>query len=156
MKAFSLLAILVLACLQVSFFDHLRVFNVKPDLLLCGVVTAAMYLGPVYGVACGILAGLFIDLFSPASLGMRTVVYFLWSLALYRLSRKISVDDALYFAFLVFLVSLIDGIVVKIIFLYSGKVIPLGVFFKIIILGSLFTAMVSPLFFRAARFLNRT
>ena len=147
-----LLAVVILGMLQVTLLDHFRIFGIKPDLLLIALVMASIDFGPGWALGISMSAGMCKDIFSAGPFGINTILFPLWGLVIVKLSKKISIDSILIFSAAVLAVSVLNSIVTRFLFLYSGKFIPLGIFLRILFLESAYTGLVSALFFRLRRF----
>lgn len=58
------LILLIAILLHIGALNNLKIFGVKPDILLVSVVFFALYLGPGAGLESGIAAGLLKDIFA--------------------------------------------------------------------------------------------
>jgi rod shape-determining protein MreD len=143
-----LVVILILYILQITLLDFFRVFNVKPDLLLIAVVFASLIFDLRWALPFGVLSGVFKDTFSATTFGTNTLLFSLWSFLIFRLAKKISIDDDFRSAILIFIVSILHNIIIGLLFIYSGNALPLGIFLRIICISSIYTALVLPLIFR--------
>jgi rod shape-determining protein MreD len=146
--------IILLGFLQVSILDTFRVWNVKPDLLLIGMAVSGVYLSGGWALSLGILAGLWKDVFSTGPFGVNTLLFSLWSLALIKLARKISIDNYIIFAGTIAVIVALDAILLRLVFLYFGKVVSLGIFLRILVLETIYTAAVSAPLFKLAELIN--
>ncbi len=146
--------IILLGFFQVSVLDVFRVWNVRPDLLLIGMAASGVYLPPAWALSLGILAGLWKDVFSAGPFGVNTLLFSLWSLALMKLTRKISIDNYIIFAGTIAVIVALDALLVRLVFLYFGKVVSLGIFLRILVLETIYTAAVSVPLFKLAELIN--
>lgn len=146
--------ICIIGLLQFTLLDHARVFCIKPDLLLAGMVLVSLYLKKWWGVSLSIFAGALKDIFSINALGINSALFFLWSLLLVKLSRKISIDNGFVFMATISIITALNSIIMRLIFLYLGKPISPGIFARIMILESVYTGLVSLLYFRAVKWLE--
>lgn len=69
------LVIVSLVVLQTSVFNHLRVFDAVPDLLLVATVAIAYEEGTAVGALFGFIAGLAIDLFLVTPFGLSALAF---------------------------------------------------------------------------------
>jgi rod shape-determining protein MreD len=150
-KSAALLIVIILAILQVTILNHLRIFSVKPDLLLIAVVLTALSLELKQALFFSILAGIFKDIFSINAFGVNTVLFPIWSFLIIKLSKEVSIEDNPAFAVLVFITVVFNDIAARLINLTLGNFIPLGIFLRVAFLESLYTALVSSLAFRFIR-----
>jgi len=143
------LAIATLSILQVTLLDYLKVFGVKPDLLLICVVIASVSLELKWVLFFAIFSGFLKDIFAPGAFGINILMLPLWGFLTRQLSKKISIDNDSRRMVLIFVIVIFNDIASRMIFLFLGNPsISLGIFLRIIILESLYTALVSPLVFR--------
>lgn len=148
-KRFFLLIIVILALLQVTILNYFKIFGVKPDLLLISAVVAGLFSSDLkwvlfLSVFCGILK----DALATNAFGINTLLFPLWSFLMMKLSKKISIDNNFIPAVLIFIIRVFDYIIARLIFLFFGSTIPIGIFLRIVFLESLYTALVSPLLFK--------
>jgi rod shape-determining protein MreD len=148
-KILFFLLIVILGILQLAVLDCFKVFNLKPDLLLIAAVIAGLSLNLRWALASGIFAGLLKDIFGVSGFGLNALLFCLWVLLIARLAREVSLDNIFMRMALVLVISLIHNTASGIIFTYAGNFIPLGIFLRIVCLGSLYTALVSLLLFKA-------
>ncbi len=150
-KLLFLFVIIACALLETTVLNSFRVFNTKPDLLLTLVVIVSLGFELRWAIFFSIFAGLLKDSFSISSFGINTILFGLWSFILVRLSRKISVETDLMRVIVLSIVLVLNSVVLKIIFFYSGKFIPFGIFMRTAFFSSAYTILVSPLLFRYIR-----
>ena len=150
-KRFFLLTIVILALLQVTILNYFKIFGVKPDLLLIGAVVAGLFSSDLKGVLfLSVFCGILKDALSTNAFGINTLLFPLWGFLALRLSKKISIDNNLIRAALIFIISVFNFVTARLIFLFFGSTIPMGIFLRIVFLESLYTALVSPLVFKFA------
>ena len=93
-KRLKTLALLVLLlCLQVSLFAHLRPFGVAPDALLVAAIVGGILGGPDYGVRNGFAAGLLLDLVVPGAFGLAAGVYGVFGYGVGFIARALDSED---------------------------------------------------------------
>lgn len=145
MKVSTLLVItLILGICQLTLLDILRIFGIKPDLLLVTVVIAGLFLKTRLAVIFGVFVGIFKDIFSLTSFGLNVLLFSLWGFLVAKISRKLSIEDNLPAAILVLIIALLQNIASGLAFIYSGGFVPCGIFLRIVLLGSLYTALTLP------------
>jgi len=150
MKSFIFFpVIIILGILQLTVLDYFKVFNLKPDLFLIAAVMAGLIFNLRWALALSIFAGLFKDIFGVTSFGLNSLLFPLWGLLIVRLAREVSLDNIFMRMGLVFIICVIHNTISGIIFIYSGNFVPLGIFLRIVCFGSLYTALISPLLFKA-------
>ena len=91
LKTFALLVLLL--CLQVSLFAHLRPFGVAPDVLLVAAIVGGILGGPDYGARNGFLAGLLLDLVVPGAFGLAAGVYGVFGYGVGFIARALDSED---------------------------------------------------------------
>jgi len=149
-KRFFLLVLVALALLQVTLLDCLKVFYIKPDFLFISVVLAALFFDLKWAVFFGAFAGALKDVLGLYAFGLNTILFATWTYLVAKLSRKISIENDLLRALLIFVVTFSNAIVTRSIFFFLGNLnMPLGIFLRIGILESFYAALVSPLLFLA-------
>ena len=149
MKAWFLIILtVILGVIQVTFLDCFKVFGVKPDLLLIVVFIAGLFLALKPALGIGLLAGIFKDAFSLTPPGASTILFPMWIFLIAKLSRKVSIDDNLTRMLLLFVVVLLNNITSAVVLIYSGAFLPLGIFLRITLLVSIYTALILSLILR--------
>lgn len=141
--------IVLLGIVQLTVLDYFKIFNIKPDLLLICVVIASLIFELKPAMVLSVFAGIFKDAFGVVStLPINTLLFALWSFLIVRLSKNISLDNNLMRLFLVFIVTILHNTITGLIFIYSGKLVPLGIFLRIVSIEAIYTALILPLVFR--------
>jgi rod shape-determining protein MreD len=140
---------IIIACglLQATLLDALRVFNLKPDLLLLCCVFASLSFEPRIALILSAFCGIFKDILSGPGLA-NTVLFCIWSLLIIKLSRNVALESRRARLLLVFCVGLTQNIACGLISVYSGRYIAPGIFLRIVFAGSLYTALILALMFR--------
>ncbi|MCX5702439.1 MAG: rod shape-determining protein MreD [Candidatus Omnitrophica bacterium] len=139
------LVIIILALLQVTFLDYFKVFGARPDLLLISVVIVSFHLGFRRALSSSILAGSLKDIFSANTFGLNILLFPIWSLLLIKLSKKVSIDSDSVRATLIFFIAVFNNIIARMILLFLGNFIPFGVFLRVTLFESLYTACIFPI-----------
>jgi rod shape-determining protein MreD len=152
MKILKFLIIsLVLGAIQVTFLDYFRVFGVKPDFLLAAVVIGGLLFESRLSFIFGILAGIFKDAFGLGPFGLNIILFSLWSVVVAKVSRKVAIEDSLAATLLLFVIALLQNIINGLFLIYSGSFVPIGIFLRIVLLGSLYTALALPLILKITK-----
>jgi len=144
-KLIFISVIIIFVLLEATVLNCVNVFNVKPDLLLACVIIASLFLEPAWAIFLSIFAGILKDIFSVNAFGMNTILFFLWSLLIVRLSRKITFESNYIRLALVFIIAVLNNIVIRLVFLFLGNFISWGIFLRITFIESLYTALIFPL-----------
>lgn len=154
MRKWLFLPILIICGIfQATVLDHLRIFGVKPDLILVGVVAASLSSDLKWALFLSIAAGILKDSLSANTFGINTLLFALWSFLIIKLSRNISLDNNFLRAALVFVVIVTNGIIIRLLYFFLGRFIPPGIFLRTLFLEALYTAAVLPLVFKAIKLL---
>lgn len=152
MKKWTFLAALLIAStLEVTILNYFRIFDVKPNLLLAMVVVASLVFDMKWALFFGLLAGILKDAFCSSAFAFNTLLFAFWTFLVVRLSRKVSVENSFIRVALVFIIVVLNNVLTRAIFVYLGKFIALGIFFKITFFESLYTLFISLLVFRIIR-----
>jgi len=149
MKKFNLfLILLIVAIFSVTILNSFRVFNLKPDLFIICLCFASLYFEYRWALALSVFSGLLKDIFSFNTFGINTLIFCILSFLILKLIRQISIEDNWMRMSLVFIVAFTNNILSGLILAFSGSVVPFGVFLRIIVFSSLYTTLVSFLFFK--------
>jgi rod shape-determining protein MreD len=146
---FFLPFLLAIVIAQSTILNYFRFFGVKPDLLLGFTVIAGIYLDWRWALPLAILAGLSKDIFGTASIGINIFLTPFWCYLVMKLSKKISIDDAIAVSVTAFLAVLLNDITIRLLYLYSGKSISHGIFLRIAFIEPLYTALALPFLIKA-------
>lgn len=148
-KNFFLAIIVVLALLEATLLNYFRLMQVKPDLLLVSVVLSALSFQLKEAIFFALAAGVAKDLLNIGSFGINTLVFPVLSYLVWRLARKVFVENQLAFSALVGIVAVLNAILDRFIRLSAGNFLAVGIFLRISFLGSLYTALISSLLAKA-------
>ena len=140
--------ILLCALLQPTLLDAFRIFGVKPDLLLLSVVVASINFKLRSALFFSILSGILKDAFSVHSFGLNTLLFPLWTLALFFLAKEVQLDDDYIRIGLVLVVALLHNLTQGFMIVYFGGVVPFGIFLRLTFLGVVYTTAVFCLLLR--------
>ncbi len=146
---FFLIAIFIIAIIQSTLLDYIKIFGVKPDFLLISVVIVSLNLELKWALVLSICAGFLKDALGINAFGINTLLFSLWSFLIMRLSKKISIDNNLIRAVLVFIAVIFNDIVKILTFLFLGNFfVPFSILIRTAFLESMYTALVSTLAFK--------
>jgi len=143
-----LFGIVTLGLVQLVFLDYFKLFNVKPDLILIIISLCSLVLELRWALALSIFAGLFKDAFGVSVFGINTLLFPIWSFLIIKLAKKISIDNNYLRMGLIFIIATLHNTITGITVIYLGSFISLGIFLRIVFVGSLYTAVISPLVFK--------
>lgn len=138
---------LIAACgiVQLVFPQYLRVFGVKPDLILACAVAANLVFEFRWALFLSLLAGIFKDSFIISSFGSNAVLFAFWSLLVCEIKRRFSLDFVYVQVILLWVIALLQNLSTGLIVISSGNIVPSGIFLRIVFLGALYTAAALPL-----------
>lgn len=139
------LILILLSIIQVSYPEYLKISGSEPDLLLAAIILISMFRGK-RTLILALFSGILKDSLALNTFGINTITFVLWSFLTVILSKKLTLDTIFAYTALVLTVAFLDNIIRMLLFLLSGALfVPFGIFFKVIILGSFYTAMITPL-----------
>ncbi|TRZ96373.1 rod shape-determining protein MreD [bacterium] len=150
-RAYFLLILIAFGLLQSTLLNYLRVFGVKPDILLISVVIASLYFDWGWGLFFSISAGLIKDILGVYPLGINTALFTIWSIVIMQLVKKINLDYRGIRTLLIFTVAILNDIITSLILISGGSFVPLWIFLRISLLSAVYTASVWPLIFKAVK-----
>ena len=151
---FLLAAIFGLTVLQVTAMNYLKIFGVRPDLLIAFVVITSIRLNWKIALLFSVLAGLLKDLFGPGGSGLNIFLLPLWGYIILKISKKVSIDDSIGICTAAFLAALLNAIATRLLYSFLGKPISLGIFLRIAFIEPLYTALSLFIFFKAADYIR--
>jgi rod shape-determining protein MreD len=140
-----LVGIVILGLIQVTLLNYVKIFDVKPDLLLISLLISSLFFERKWAFILGISAGILKDIFATNIFGANTLLFALWTYLIIKLSKKISLDNNYIRAPLMFIITLSTSIITRLILIAQGNVIPLGITLRIMFLEPLYTALIFPL-----------
>jgi len=152
MKKRSLyLVIVLLALFQATLLNYFRIFNVKPDLLLICAVFAGLVFELKQALLFSLVLGFLKDALA-AQVFAAHIFYFPFLAAVtHFLAKKVPIETTLVRSVLIFLAVILIDLLKKFFQFSTENYFTLGVYLKVIILESLYTALVSPLIFKVLR-----
>lgn len=137
-----LLIIFVFGFFQATILNYIGLFGVKPDILLCCVILAGVFFNQKWSFIFCLSAGLMKDIFSLETFGMNLFLFYGWNCLIIALSKKVSIDDDLALSVFGFIVVFLNDVGIRFIYLSLGRDVPIGVFFRITFIESVYTALV--------------
>ncbi len=151
---FFLLIVIISGFFQATILNYIKVFGVKPDLLLCCVVLAGVFFKRNWAFAFSLFAGMIKDIFGRETFGLNVILFFLWNYFIIELSKKISIDDSPVLGVIMFIVVFCNDIASRFIFLFLGRHIFLGIFLKITLVESVYTVLALLLLIKIFEYFN--
>lgn len=147
-KFLFFLAVVISGLLQVTILNYFKIFNIKPDLLLIYAVIASLTFELKWALTFSLFAGLIKDTFAIYPFGINSALFLLWSFCIVRLNREISLESNVLRVGLVFIITFLHTIISGLIYIYSGRFVPLGIALRIMIFQSVYTALVLPIVYK--------
>ncbi|MBL7092273.1 MAG: rod shape-determining protein MreD [Candidatus Omnitrophica bacterium] len=148
-KLLILFLIILFTILQCTALNYVRIFRIKPDILLILVIFFSLNFGRIYGLVIGALCGLFSEATCGAPAGAIVFVYSLGGLLLGHIGRWVydqkifgQMGISLIFSFVIYFFLF---------FLFQTLDANLSLFnslISVILPASFYTAAVSPVLFR--------
>jgi len=127
-------------------FDVIRVAGVKPDLIFIFIVYLSYSFGSFFGEVSAFSIGLLQDAVSQSPLGFLTLPKVIVAFVLGRFGRSIIKSNILTVFLLVFLASLVKGIL-TLFFAYIFHPVAISTILSIILPESFYNAILAPLLF---------
>ena len=153
-KILLFLALIFLSVLQLAWPGFLYFFSCKPNLLLVFAVSLVFFMDFKTAFVFAVLAGLLKDLFLPGNFGLNTIFFAGWSYLIFRLSTQISTDNEYVRLFTVLAVVFLNNLLFGLIILNSGSSVYPGIFFRNLIIPSLYSVVLSPWIFKLIKKLS--
>ncbi|MFA5115115.1 MAG: rod shape-determining protein MreD [Candidatus Omnitrophota bacterium] len=147
---FSISVVFAAVLLQVMLIDRFKIFGAKPDLILIAlVIMAGLYLFQLpWLLVLAFISGALKDIFSGNAFGVNTVLFCCFAVLIVRVSRRISIEGKLRRAALILAIALLDAVGVRVFSVFLGSSASWGIFLRISLLSSLYTALLSLLIMR--------
>ncbi len=98
-----------------------------------------------------ICAGLSKDISGLHFLGINTLLFIVWNITIVQLARKIALDSFEARLLLILVVAFLNNIITRLILIYNGSFVPLGISLRIVILGTIYTTAVCPLILKLVK-----
>lgn len=140
--------VIVAALLQMTWLDVVEVGQVRPDLPLLIVVYFALADGEERAMFSGVLAGVFQDIAGNNSLGHHVLCHVLIAYTVGRLAARLVTEHPAVKMILVFLASLVYGLMFHTIeYIQNPNVNLLNIIVALVVPAAFYTALVTPLVF---------
>jgi rod shape-determining protein MreD len=139
-KIFTCVVLILLAILQSTVLDYLKIFNVQPDILLIAVIIIALSRDLKSVMVCSYFAGFVKDLLGGMPLGINTLILPLLSFLVFRLSKEIVIESNYMRASVIAIAVILENLCALLAVSILKWDFPLAVFFKSAIIGSAYTA----------------
>ncbi|MCM8780388.1 MAG: rod shape-determining protein MreD [Candidatus Omnitrophica bacterium] len=141
---FFLMVIPILILLQVTVLDCLKIFDIKPDLTLIGLMLVSLFFDLRYAIFLSAFLGFIKDIFLVNGIGIDVLILPFWSFFIIRLSKKITIDYNYIRAILTFIIGIFNAAVIRLIYYLCGVAsIGITTFMRMALWESVYTAVVS-------------
>jgi len=150
-KRIFFLVIIILALFQATILDFFKLWNVKPDLLLVCAVFSGIFFELKYALFFGLWAGFLKDALTLNTFALN--IFYFPALAFFtnRLIKKIPIETAPIRMALIFVSVALVSLLNKFFQSFGENYITLGIYLRVTLLESLYTALVSSLIFKIIR-----
>ncbi|MDD5596089.1 MAG: rod shape-determining protein MreD [Candidatus Omnitrophica bacterium] len=150
-KRIFFLVIIIFALFQATILDFFKIWNVKPDLLLACAVFSGLFFELKYALLFGLWSGFLKDALSLNTLALNIFYFPALAFLTNRLAKKIPIETIPIRMVLIFVSVVLVSLLNKF-FQSSGEnYITWGIYFRVTLLESLYTALVSSLIFKIMR-----
>lgn len=129
-KILHFLILIVCLLLQITFFEHLKLFSLNFDLLMVVVIAITLFDGLLWGLLFGFIIGLALDLTVGDIVGISAFVYSMNAFIAYRLITEEFGYKLLNFVFIVFLITEINILIISLLrylFNYNSNLLRIGI-----------------------------
>lgn len=127
--------------LEATFLNAVKIFNVKPDIVLVSVIGIGVSLPFTWVLALSCFAGFLLDIFSTGAFGVNILIMCLAAFISRRASRQLYIENKYVVVTLVLVISIVCSIIRKGI----GPPLPFGVALRYCIIEVLYTLAACPL-----------
>lgn len=148
-NALWLVTVVVMALVQSTWPDFLKLQSVAPDLVLILVVYFAIAEGEERAMFTGALGGLYLDVASNTDLGQNVLCLVVVGYAAGRLSTRLVTEHPAVKVGLVLLAGIVQGVLYTgILYVRDPSATPvLGTLLTVVVPASFYTALLTPLLF---------
>lgn len=148
---FFILVLLAIFFVQLVFSGKVNPIRIKPDFLLIALIFFNFYADFKESVGVALFAGFLKDSFTSGIFGMSIFSFLVCTILLAQYKRYIYREDLILKVVLVFLISLVNGLLNYFVILLRVSAPFFTSFFLVILPESLYTTLVSPLVIWAMR-----
>lgn len=123
---FYVIASILLAMIQETFFNDLRIFGVKPNLTLVFLCVMATRMEYIEAIVYGVSTGLFIDIVYGRYIGLYGLLYLYIALGIAFLTQQIYYSEKLWWPIAVapvplLLYGILESFIVRLMAVYAGE-----------------------------------
>lgn len=143
--------LILLVILQSTVLDYIKIFNVKPDLVLATVIIVGVSADLKWVMVFSYLAGFLKDILGTSPFGLNTLVFPLLGFLSFKLSKKIAIETEYMKAATVFMAVILENLIAFLWLIFTGLDISLGIFSRFTIISSIYTVLILILIFKIIR-----
>ena len=112
--------ILLICTLQTTVIEYVKIFNIKPNLLLVYIVSVSLVRGNTEGAVTGLISGFIMDCLSGRIIGYYSLLGMYLGLSTGSINKKIFRENFLVAAFFAFVATIVYEFIV----MFTGLYIP--------------------------------
>ena len=149
-KILHFLLLIAALIIQITFFEHLKMFNIYFDLVLIILVAITLINGAFYGIISGFVIGLMLDLIAGDLVGISALIYALDAFIIWKLVEaglKYRFSSQVFLIFAVTEANLITASIIRYLFNFNidmqimGLELLLKPIFNILLLAIIYPAV---------------
>lgn len=145
---FSLIFALILCLIDTAIISHLRIFFLRPEVVLVLVLYLALYNGSLTGVIVGFLAGLILDFLSLSPLGLHSIMFVIFSFFIGKMHGQYNVSKFFIPIFLTAVALLVKVVLTyALAFVFGKNILVPNLFATDFWISFVVTTLFSPLLF---------
>ena len=156
-QIYAFLVLFIIALLQATLFNYIKIFNLKPDAILPALIIFVPFFNLRWSVTLGFLGGIFRDIFSILPFGFNVIICILWIALAKQIFRRLSIENNFIRIIMLFLIILLNNFTIQSILFVLGKPIAIGTFIRIVSIESIISVLLAfPMYrFFAHLFMNK-
>ena len=135
------LILILLVVLQSTILDYIKIFNTKPDILLVAIVIISLSFDLKWVLIFSYFTGFLKDILAVLPLGLNTLVLPLLGFLIFRLSKKIVIETNYMITVAIFISLIFENLAVSLLLIPLQLNFSLGIFFRLTIVSSVYTAL---------------
>lgn len=144
-KITIILILLLLALVQATILNLFSFLYARPDLLLISVIILSLSVDFKSLLVFALLGGVMKDIFSSGPIGFNTLLFPIWCIAVFLLSKKINFENMFSKVLLVYTVAFLNIITQIASYSFLSLIDFSMPYLRIVILAPLYTAVAAPL-----------
>lgn len=143
----------VIALIQLTLIDYISIFNIKPNIFLCFVVSIALLCGTLEGAIIGFFAGLIQDITSGKIIGLYALLGLYLGIVMGAVNKRLYRENIIISIFFTFISTIVYELIVCLSMVISGNQIDmLYALWNIILPESVYNSVIGiPMYIIATR-----